>query len=155
MFLNSACSCLRTIYWSQRFSGEWRCSWSSADRRCSNYMWVINNFIAYSKSKSKSKIFYYNKIIIIHRMTQRLKPIWIYLSQKFLPLFTLQRPHFDDNSVSTGASTEAVWPMKLRHSRHKLHWNRSTDSSATSDGKTDTTMAAPLQWTTMMPNIEV
>ena len=28
-------------------SSEWRCSWSSADRRCSNYIWVINNFIAY------------------------------------------------------------------------------------------------------------
>ena len=28
-------------------SWEWRCSWSSADRRCSNYIWVINNFIAY------------------------------------------------------------------------------------------------------------
>ena len=28
-------------------SREWRCSWSSADRRCSNYIWVINNFIAY------------------------------------------------------------------------------------------------------------
>ena len=26
---------------------EWRCSWSSADRQCSNYIWVINNFIAY------------------------------------------------------------------------------------------------------------
>ena len=26
---------------------EWRCSWSSADSQCSNYMWVINNFIAY------------------------------------------------------------------------------------------------------------
>ena len=26
---------------------EWRCSWSSADRRCSNYIWVIKNFIAY------------------------------------------------------------------------------------------------------------
>ena len=24
----------------------WRCSWNSADRRCSNYIWVINNFIA-------------------------------------------------------------------------------------------------------------
>ena len=101
------------------------------------------------------KDFYYNKIIIIHRMTQRLKPIWIYLSHKFLPLYTLQRPHFGDNSVSTGASTEAVQPKKLRHNRHKLHWNRSTDCSATSDGKTDTTVAVPLQWTTMMPNIEV
>ena len=28
-------------------SWEWRCSWSSADRRCSSYIWVINNFIAY------------------------------------------------------------------------------------------------------------
>ena len=50
MFLDSACSCLRTINWSQLFSGEWRCSWSSADRRCSNYIWVINNFIAYSSA---------------------------------------------------------------------------------------------------------
>ena len=29
------------------FSREWRCNWSSADRRCSNYIWVINNFTAY------------------------------------------------------------------------------------------------------------
>ena len=28
-------------------SGEWRCSWNSADRRCSNYIWVIDNFIAF------------------------------------------------------------------------------------------------------------
>ena len=28
-------------------SPEWRCSWSSADRRCSNYIWVIDNVIAY------------------------------------------------------------------------------------------------------------
>ena len=31
-------------------NGEWRCSWRSADRRCSNYIWVINNFIAYSSA---------------------------------------------------------------------------------------------------------
>ena len=47
MFLVSSCSCLRSIHWSQVLSWEWRCSWSSADRRCSNYIWVINNFIAY------------------------------------------------------------------------------------------------------------
>ena len=35
------------IQWSQVLSREWRCSWSSADRRCSNYIWVIDNFIAY------------------------------------------------------------------------------------------------------------
>ena len=47
MFLISACSCLCAIYWSQVLNGEWRCSWSSADRRCFNYIWVINNLIAY------------------------------------------------------------------------------------------------------------
>ena len=26
---------------------EWRYKWNSADRRCSNYIWVINNFIAH------------------------------------------------------------------------------------------------------------
>ena len=35
------------IYWTQVLSWEWRCSRSSADRWCSNYIWVINNFIAY------------------------------------------------------------------------------------------------------------
>ena len=29
-------------------SWEWRCSWSSADRRCSNYICVINSLITYS-----------------------------------------------------------------------------------------------------------
>ena len=28
-------------------SPEWRCNWSSADRRFSNYIWVIDNVIAY------------------------------------------------------------------------------------------------------------
>ena len=28
-------------------SRERSCSWSSADRRCSNYIWMIDNFIAY------------------------------------------------------------------------------------------------------------
>ena len=47
MFLVSSCSCFCPIQWSQVLSREWRCSWSSADRRCSNYIWVIDNYIAY------------------------------------------------------------------------------------------------------------
>ena len=47
MILASSCICLWPIYWSRVLSTEWRCSWSSADRRCSNYIWVINNLIAY------------------------------------------------------------------------------------------------------------
>ena len=45
MILVSSCSCLYPIHLSQELSREWRCSWSSAGRRCSNYIWVINNFI--------------------------------------------------------------------------------------------------------------
>ena len=47
MFLVSSCSCLCPIHWSHVLSREWRYSWSSADRQCSNYIWVINMFIAY------------------------------------------------------------------------------------------------------------
>ena len=46
MFLVSSCSSLCPIHWSQVLSQEW-CSWSSAGRLCSNYIWVINKFIAY------------------------------------------------------------------------------------------------------------
>ena len=35
-------------HWSQVLSRESRCSWCSADRRCSNYIWVIRNFIDHS-----------------------------------------------------------------------------------------------------------
>ena len=47
MFLFSSCSCLWPIHWSQVLSREWRCSGGITDRRCSNHIWVINNFIAY------------------------------------------------------------------------------------------------------------
>ena len=47
IFLVSSCSCLCPIHWSQVLCRERRCSWSSADRRCSNYIWAINHFIAY------------------------------------------------------------------------------------------------------------
>ena len=32
---------------SRVISREWRFSWSSADRRCSNYIWINSKFIAY------------------------------------------------------------------------------------------------------------
>ena len=34
----------------QVLSREWRCSWTSANRQCSNYIWMINNFIVYYRS---------------------------------------------------------------------------------------------------------
>ena len=46
MFLASSCCCICPRHRCQVLSREWRCSWSSADRRCSNYIWVIDKFIA-------------------------------------------------------------------------------------------------------------
>ena len=44
-----SCSCLGLMRWSQVLSREWHevLVLSSTDSRCSNYIWVINNFIAY------------------------------------------------------------------------------------------------------------
>ena len=47
MFLVLSHSCFNPNHWSQVFSREWRRSWSSADRRCSNYIWMISNCIPY------------------------------------------------------------------------------------------------------------
>ena len=47
MFFISSCSCLCAVYQSQVLSWERKCNWSSADGRCSNYIWVINSFIAF------------------------------------------------------------------------------------------------------------
>ena len=38
---------LYTIHLSQVLGREWRCSWSSAYKRCSKYIWVVNNYFAY------------------------------------------------------------------------------------------------------------
>ena len=48
MFLVSSCSLsLPNLLKPEVLSREWRCGWISANRRCSNYIGVINDFIAY------------------------------------------------------------------------------------------------------------
>ena len=44
--LVSSCSCLCQFHWSWVQSRKLRCSWSSADRRCSNFIWMTMNIIA-------------------------------------------------------------------------------------------------------------
>ena len=43
----SFCSCICPIHWRRVLSREWICRWSSAHKRCPNYIWVISKFIAY------------------------------------------------------------------------------------------------------------
>ena len=79
MFLVSACSCLCAIYLSQVLSGEWRCSWSNADRRCSNYIWVINNLIPYWGASYIIDL----TVLIVRLYKQRQKSSWHQNSLRF------------------------------------------------------------------------
>ena len=58
--------------WSQVLSREWRCSWSSADRRCFNYIWacwVTSNFIAYwAASYIRCLMIFFNKYVTVVAM---------------------------------------------------------------------------------------
>ena len=49
MFLVSSCICLCPIHWSHVLNREWRCSWNSTNRGCSNYIWVINKSLLPTK----------------------------------------------------------------------------------------------------------
>ena len=92
MFPVSSCSCLCPIQWSQALSREWRCSWSSADRRCSNYIWVIDNFIAYYSAS------YIRDFAVIHidkrvscgwrllKFCSLISALWIFLIMYLLAL---------------------------------------------------------------------
>ena len=84
MFLVSSCSCLCPVYWSHVSSWEWRCSWSSADRQCSNYIWVINNLIGHKG------------VTYIRDLMVGYFPGWVLL---WLPLQNPTKIHFPDSNM--------------------------------------------------------
>ena len=68
-------------------SGELRCSWCSADRRCSNYIWMINHLIAYpSTSYIRDLTVMYHKWVFIKRYTYNS----IFVQWGMLPWWPLQ-----------------------------------------------------------------
>ena len=70
MFRVSYCSCHCPINWSQVLSQEWRSSWSSANRRCSNYKWVINNFIQWGVTYIRGLTVCYGWVCQLHNHCQ-------------------------------------------------------------------------------------
>ena len=93
MFLVSSCSCFCPIHRSQVLSQEWRCSWSSSGRRCSNYFWVINKFIAYWGA---SYIRGLTLIILRHELQDQCK----YVCQYASPFQWRHRAHKGDTELS-------------------------------------------------------
>ena len=65
-------------------------------------------------------------------------------------------PHVGNNNVSTSASTRAERSLKgtAQPPQAALRVFMLKTSSAASDSKADPTMTTPLQWITMMPNIQ-
>ena len=63
--------------WSQVLSREWRCSWSSTHRQCSNYISVINNFIAYWGASNIRGFMVINFVF-----TPTIRPSWAILMKR-------------------------------------------------------------------------
>ena len=115
MFLISSCSCLCPIYWSQALSQEWRCGWSNADRRCSNYIWVINNFISYQGAA-------YNRGLTVHVFSPSLR-IWLMSCRVFCC-----RPPVRLCSLNT------TWKVELTYGKfNNVKWNSTLNSLWPSD----------------------
>ena len=106
MFLVSSCSCLCPIQWIQELSREWRCSWSSADRWCSNYIWVIDNFIAYKG------VYYIRDLTVFHF-------IFIFFIEPTLTCTCMYSPISMCSGVARGAFTWDPWVLN----DPKLRWN--------------------------------
>ena len=131
MFLVSSCSCLRSIHWSQVLSWEWRCSWSSADRRCSNYISVINNFTAYQGAT------YIRGFTVYHLNLLQGCEIWarfLSLAQSRLTLYSVNhRPGYWSNLPCDWPST--AWAYSEQETENGP-WYRLYQNGGSSSGST-------------------
>ena len=134
MLLVSSCSCIDPIRWSQVLSWEWRFSWSSADRRCSNYIWVINNLIAYQSAS------YIRDLTVICDVLIYACYIYLLLATKssntLWPSCITLHSHY--NGVITGAMESQITSLMIiyltvysgtdqrKHLRHWLLWGEFT-----------------------------
>ena len=124
MLFVSFCSCLCPIDWSQVLSQEWRWSCSiayqsSADRRCSNSIWVINNFIAYwgaTYIRGLTVIYEPCKAKVIHR---KLWTLWIDCCAKQISC---------DNPANTLRNNNVVITSKRRYFDKMTSFWRNDDS---------------------------
>ena len=98
MFLLSSCGCLCPIYWSHVLSWEWRRSWSSADRPCSNYIWIIKNLIAYKGAAyigDLTVVMEAKVVDFIPTDTLRNNDVVITWKRRHFDIITSKRRHFD------------------------------------------------------------
>ena len=110
MFLVLSCSCLCTIYQRHVLSWEWRCSWSTTDRRSSNYIGVI--FVYLSAS-------YIRDLMVYHDFTnknQSLGPT----SQMTSQTIFLCKLKFDGNFILFSSKLQWNGCYKILHMSWQL-----------------------------------
>ena len=103
-------------------SREWRCSWSSADTRCSNYIWVINIFIAYKGATYIRGLRVHCSDVTIRIMTYQITGNWIEPSTVYLRYY--QRRHQSPCHWSVGnPSMTCGFPRKRPVTRNAFSWD--------------------------------
>ena len=121
---------LNAISSSATLSREWRCSWSSADRRCSNYIWVMDNFIALQGAS------YIRDLTVSSFLTSHIAQNW----QAFRKWMLAQFLSIADNGVSLVVNNEVRYlflvlhaipwlPVRVLNHRAKVMWYLSEDHS--------------------------
>ena len=94
----SAClAAVCPIGWSQVLSQKWRCSWSSANRGCSNYIWLIIIFIAY-----KGAPYIRSLRVIVPSFIDHIQILWLEIENKLRGLSVSNQTTFivkNDNNL--------------------------------------------------------
>ena len=99
-------------------SREWRRSWSSADRQCSNYIWMINKFIAY---QDVSYIRVWGYLCFVKKF---IKCIWKLYSPivSHLPQCVVPKLNINDNVTNLFDARDRIFWLWGSISGLLMHW---------------------------------
>ena len=92
-------------------SRKWRCSWSSTDSRCSNYIWGINNFIAHRGASYMLLM----RLLLICSFSEHIKS-GKSITQEVVAVVALRKPGQKWPSVGseTHSSDRKAWSGRFR-----------------------------------------
>ena len=124
MLLVSSCSCLFPIHWSQVLSREWRCSWSSTDRRCSNCIWVMNKLITYWAAYIRRLTVFAFTIRSRHWDDKALKALFVKDKDPFILHIDIVNTTAADDQSCQGVRSVYFWFSFSKYSSLSIVWSK-------------------------------
>ena len=115
MFLVSSCSFLCPFHWNQMLSRERRCSWSSADRRCSNYICVVFSLIVHLSALHIRDLTVCNKPGFYQSFTCSVELFWGNIRHKLLSVISPASKVMFIYMLSSQGITPIIWWMKIKY----------------------------------------